>query len=408
MPWQNNNDGDPWASGSGKGAGEKPGTTAGQGHDGGDEDEAAGDDQPSPPRGFGGEPPRSPWGEAPPPKKPYGNRQSGNDFDQLLRRGQDRLRSTFGGEGGGNGGGGNGGGMLDILGGNAWLWVATALFAAWILLTSFYRVDAQERAVVLRFGRFVETTGPGLHFKLPFPIDSVELRAVEQINSVDIGATEGAAENLMLTGDQNIINLAYAVRWKIKNVELFLFELAEPEQTVREIGESAMRAEISKATLNDAIGPQRAQIAEQVRERMQEILDSYRSGIEVRGVDIKQADPPAAVDDAFKDVSAAQQDAQQYLNQSRAYAQQLLASAQGAAAAFEAVFAQYKLAPEVTRKRMYFETMESVLSKVDKTVIEPGNVTTYLPLPEVRRRAGNAEPSAADAASKSASGASGN
>jgi modulator of FtsH protease HflK len=262
--------------------------------------------------------------------------------------------------------------------------------------------------VVLRFGRFVETAGPGLHFKLPFPIDSVELRAVEQINSVDIGATEGAAENLMLTGDQNIINLAYAVRWKIKNVELFLFELAEPEQTVREIGESAMRAEISKATLNDAIGPQRAQIAEQVRERMQEILDSYRSGIEVRGVDIKQADPPAAVDDAFKDVSAAQQDAQQYLNQSRAYAQQLLASAQGAAAAFEAVFAQYKLAPEVTRKRMYFETMESVLSKVDKTVIEPGNVTTYLPLPEVRRRAGNAEPSAADAASKSASGASGN
>jgi modulator of FtsH protease HflK len=398
MPWQNNNDGGPWGTGPGKGNGEKPDTAADDGLDGASDD-GAGE---KPVRGFGGEPPRSPWGEAPPPKKPYGNRPSGNEFDQLLRRGQDRLRSTFGGDGGGNGGGG-----LAFLGGNAWLWIAGALFAAWILLTSFYRVDAQERAVVLRFGRFVETTGPGLHFKLPFPIDSVELRAVEQINSVDIGATEGAAENLMLTGDQNIINLAYAVRWKIKNVELFLFELAEPEQTVREIGESAMRAEISKATLNDAIGPQRAQIAEQVRERMQEILDSYRSGIEVRGVDIKQADPPAAVDDAFKDVSAAQQDAQQYLNQSRAYAQQLLASAQGAAAAFEAVFAQYKLAPEVTRKRMYFETMESVLSKVDKTVIEPGNVTTYLPLPEVRRRAGNAEPSAADAASNSASGATG-
>jgi membrane protease subunit HflK len=403
MPWQNNNDGGPWGSG-GKGPGNKPETAAGDGHD--ETADEAGDERgdSTPPRGFGGEPPRSPWGEAPPPKRPYGNRQGGNDFDALLRRGQDRLRSTFGGDGGGNGGGGGG---LDILGGNAWLWIAGAIFAAWILLTSFYRVDAQERAVVLRFGRFVETTGPGLHFKLPFPIDSVELRAVEQINSVDIGATEGAAENLMLTGDQNIINLAYAVRWKIKNVELFLFELAEPEQTVREIGESAMRAEISKATLNDAIGPQRAQIAEQVRERMQEILDSYRSGIEVRGVDIKQADPPAAVDDAFKDVSAAQQDAQQYLNQSRAYAQQLLASAQGAAAAFEAVFAQYKLAPEVTRKRMYFETMESVLSKVDKTVIEPGNVTTYLPLPEVRRRAGNAEQNAVDAASDSASGKSG-
>jgi membrane protease subunit HflK len=243
-----------------------------------------------------------------------------------------------------------------------------------------------------------------MHIKLPFPIDTVVLRKVEQINSVDIGATEGSAENLMLTGDQNIINLAYAVRWKIKNPELYLFELAEPEQTVREVGESAMRAEISKATLNDAIGPQRAQIAEQVRERMQELLDSYRAGIEVRGVDIKQADPPAAVDDAFKDVSAAQQDAQQYLNQSRSYAQQLIASAQGAAAAFDAVYAQYKLAPEVTRKRMYLETMESVLSKVDKTVIEPGNVQTYLPLPEIQKRAKVVEPTAAAANSTNAAG----
>jgi membrane protease subunit HflK len=340
----------------------------------------------------------NPWGDAP-PKRQSGPRPTGSrEIDDFLRRGQDRLRSTFGGDDNGLG---------EFFGGNAWLWALGAIVAAWIVLTSFYRVDAQERGVVLRFGRFVGTTDPGLQVKAPWPVDTVILSKVEQINSVDIGATEGAAENLMLTGDQNIINLAYAVRWKIKNPELFLFELAEPEQTVREVGESAMRAEISKASLNDAIGPQRAQIAERVRERMQEILDSYRSGIEVRGVDIKQADPPAAVDDAFKDVSAAQQDAQQYLNQSRAYAQQLLASAQGAAAAFEAVYAQYKLAPEVTRKRMYFETMESVLSKVDKTVIEPGGVTSYLPLPEIKRRAAAAEPSAADAASSSASGHSG-
>ncbi len=185
----------------------------------------------------------------------------------------------------------------------------------------------------------------------------------------------------MLTGDQNIIDIAYAVRWKIKNPELFLFELAEPEQTIHEVAEAAMRAEIGRATLNDAIGPQRAQIAEQVRERMQEMLDSYRAGIEVRGVDIKQADPPAAVKDAFNDVSAAQQDAVQVINQSKGYAQQLLAVAQGSAAQFDAVYAQYKLAPEVTRKRIYLETMESILSKVDKTVIEPGSVQTYLPLP---------------------------
>ena len=380
MPVQNNNDG-PWGESPDNEPSDAPSRESGR---------ESGDNGPRSP---------NPWGEAP-PQRPSGVRPTGTrDIDDLLRRGQDRLRSTFGG--------GDDNGIGNFFGGNAWLWILGAIIAAWVVLTSFYRVDAQERGVVLRFGRFVGTTGPGLQFKAPWPIDTVVLSKVEQINSVDIGATEGSAENLMLTGDQNIINLAYAVRWKIKNPELFLFELAEPEQTVREVGESAMRAEISKASLNDAIGPQRAQIAEQVRERMQEILDSYRSGIEVRGVDIKQADPPAAVDDAFKDVSAAQQDAQQYLNQSRAYAQQLLASAQGAAAAFEAVYAQYKLAPEVTRKRMYFETMESVLSKVDKTVIEPGGVQTYLPLPEVRRRAAAAEPSAVDNASNSASGKSG-
>ncbi len=379
MPWQNNNDGGPWTGGgSDGGTGGNVGGTGGGGGSG-----SGG--------GNGGGPPRNPWGDGP-PKRPPGPRPTGRgDFDDLIRRGQERLRQF----GSGGGTGRNPG--FDQLPGNAIGWVIGAALGAWIIFTSFYRVDAQERGVVLRFGRFVEVTEPGLHFKLPYPIDAVTLRKVEQINSVDIGATEGAAENLMLTGDQNIINLAYAVRWKIKNPELFLFELAEPEQTVREVAESAMRAEISRASLNDAIGPQRAQIAEQVRERMQELLDSYRAGIEVRGVDIKQADPPAAVDDAFKDVSAAQQDAQQYLNQSRSYAQQLLASAQGATAAFDAVYAQYRLAPEVTRKRMYLETMESVLSKVDKTVIEPGGVQTYLPLPEIRRRGAAADAAAAPA-----------
>ena len=380
MPWQNNNDGGPWGEGTGGAGGGGGGKGGGAG--GGD-----------------GQPPRNPWGDGP-PRRPNGPRPGNgrNDFDDIIRRGQEKLRRSL--PGGGDGGGGG----FDPLGNGNWMWIAGAIVAAWIALTSFYRVDAQERGVVLRFGRFVETTDPGLHMKFPFPVDTVILRKVEQINSVDIGASEGATENLMLTGDQNIINLAYAVRWKIRNPELYLFELAEPEQTVREVGESAMRAEISKATLNDAIGPQRAQIAEQVRERMQDLLDSYRSGIEVRGVDIKQADPPAAVDDAFKDVSAAQQDAQQYLNQSKSYAQQLLASAQGSAAAFDAVYAQYKLAPEVTRKRMYLETMESVLSKVDKTVIEPGNVTTYLPLPEIQKKAKAADPTAAAANSSNASG----
>lgn len=368
MPWINNNDRGPDDSGS---------DNRGPWGDRGDNDGG----------NSGG---KSPWGDSP-PRKPSGPRPSGNrDFDDIIRRGQEKLRSSLpgGGNGGGGfGGGGSGGGGLEALGSKGALWVVVAVVAAGLLFSSFYRVNPQERGVVMRLGRYVETTEPGLHFKLPFPIDTVTLRRVEQINSIDIGAVDGNSENLMITGDQNIITLAYAVRWKIRNPEQFLFALASPEQTVREVAESAMRAEIARATLSDAIGPQRAQIAEQVRERIQDTLDSYQSGIDIRGVDIRQADPPSAVDDAFKDVSAAQQDSQQYLNQARAYAQQLLAAAQGATAAFDAVYAQYRLAPEVTRKRMYLETMENVLSKVDKTVVQAGGVTTYLPLPEVQKRA---------------------
>ena len=340
-----------------------------------------------------------PWGNERPTSRGGDNSFGAAGLDAFI----ERNRRRFGGGFDGNGGGGGGG--ISRPSGSKLLWIALGVLAIGMLLTTMHRIGPEEKGVVTLFGRYNSTLQPGITFTLPVPIARVQKVNVSQIRDIELGSA--AEETMMLTGDQNIINLAYAVRWKIKNPELFLFELSEPEQTVREVGESSMRAEISKATLDDAIGPQRAQIAEQVRERMQEILDSYRSGIEVRGVDIKQADPPAAVDDAFKDVSAAQQDAQQYLNQSRSYAQQLLASAQGAAAAFEAVYAQYKLAPEVTRKRMYFETMESVLSKVDKTVIEPTGVQAYLPLPELKRRSGAAEPSAVEAASSSASGKSG-
>ena len=341
--------------------------------------------------------PVNPWGEGPARKPTPIRGQNRNDFDDLVRRSQEKLRSQFGG-GGGSGGGGGG---FD-LGDSRWvMWAGGAVLAAGLVLASFYGVDAQERAVVQRFGRYVESTGPGVHFKLPWPIDTVEKRKVELINIIDISSSEGASENLMLTGDQNLINLAYTVRWKIRNPENFLYELNDPEKTVREVGESAMRAEIARATLNAALGPQRAQIADQVRERMQELLDSYKSGIEVRGVDIKQADPPAAVDTAFKDVSAAQQDEQQYLNRARTYAQTVVARAQGDAAAFDAVYAQYRLAPEVTRKRMYLETMERVLAKVDKTIVDAPGVAPYLPLPEIRRRAAqSAAPAEAPAAAR--------
>ena len=370
MPWQNNNDssgGNPW--GGGGNDGDSGGGSSGSGG-------ASGGGS-----GSGGGP-KSPWGEGAPRRPTPGRGPTGRgEIDDFIRRGQDRLRGSLPG----------GGAQIANI---PWLIIAAVVLAGWLVLTATYRVQAQERGVVMRFGKYIETTGPGLHLKLPFPIDTVNLPKVEQVNSVDIGASDGASENLMLTGDQNIIDINYAVRWKIRNPELYLFELADPEQSIREVAEAAMRAEIGRAVLNDAIGPQRAQIAEQVRERMQEILNGYRAGIDVRGVDIKQADPPAAVKDAFNDVSAAQQDAQQAINQSKGYAQQIVADAEGSAARFDAVYAQYKLAPEVTRKRMYLDTMENVLSKVDKTVIEPGNVQTYLPLPEVKRRAQAALPAA--------------
>jgi membrane protease subunit HflK len=225
---------------------------------------------------------------------------------------------------------------------------------------------------------------------LPAPIDRVKKVDVETIRNVDMGSS--SSDDLMLTGDQNLIDLAYTVRWNIRTPELYLFQLAQPDETIQEVAESAMRAVISQVTLNDAMGDRRAEIETQVAENMQRILDSYHSGIQVQGIAIKQADPPSQVNDAFKEVTAAQQDAQTYINNANAYSLQLRQKAQGEATAFDKVYAQYKLAPEVTRRRMYYETMEDVLSKIDKTIVEAPGVTPYLALPEVNKKKQAPEP----------------
>jgi membrane protease subunit HflK len=199
---------------------------------------------------------------------------------------------------------------------------------------------------------------------------------------------EGGGENLVLTGDQNLIDLAYSVRWNIGDPESYIFQLADPTATVRATAESAVREAVANVTLDQAIGPGRTLVEQQVRDRLQRVLDEYKSGIRIQGVAIKQADPPEQVNEAFKDVTAAQQDASTVRNQAEAYAQQKLALAQGEAASFNAYYAQYILAPEVTRRRMYYETMEAVLAKTDKTIVEtPGGVTPYLPLDRGRRAA---------------------
>jgi membrane protease subunit HflK len=318
------------------------------------------------PDGEDGDRSQSPWDQA--PRRKPGARPAGRSaIDELVRRG----RAQFGGRGG-----------QEPDARKIAKWVLAAIVLVWLLGTSVHQIEPQQRGVITRLGSYAGTLGPGMGFSFPAPIDVVTKIDVEDIRVKDIGSTSENAQNLVLTGDQNIIDLAYSVRWNIRDPELYLYQLADPDDTVGEVAESAMRAELARVSLNDAIGPQRSQIEARVAQRMQEILDSYRAGIAVQGVAIKQADPPAAVNDAFKEVSAAQQTAQTYLNEARAYSQQLGAKAEGEAAAFDKVYAEYKLAPDVTRRRMYYETMERVLAKTDKTVIEAPGVVPYMALPQ--------------------------
>lgn len=310
-----------------------------------------------------------------------------------------------GGPGGGSGGGGRGpdrgpsaieellrrsrqswNGIPQRPGGKPlWLIAVGIVVLLWVALTSVHRIGPQERGIVTFFGKYSRLLPPGIGLTLPAPMETVETIDVEEIRTIDIGSTSANSENLMLTGDQNIVDLAYSVRWNIRDPQLFRFQLADPEKTISEVAESAMRSVVASVTLDDALGAGRDSIGQQVEQRMQAILDAYRSGVRVQGVAIKQADPPAAVNDAFKEVSAAQQTAQTYLNEARNYSQQLTARAQGEAASFDKFYVQYKLSPDVTRRRLYYETMEQVLAGIDKTIVEGGNVQTYLPLPEVKR-----------------------
>jgi membrane protease subunit HflK len=334
--------------------------------------------------GDGGEDPPSddgkagPWGE--PPRRQrrttIGPGSNVSSLDELLRRG----RARFGG-----GGGGFPGADRSII-----LWAIIGLFLLWLVVTSVHSISPGQRGVVSRLGRYNATLGPGVSLTLPSPFDRVAKIDVENIRSIDLGSAE--SDDLMLTGDQNLIDLAYSVRWNVRTPELYLFQIARPDETIREVAESAMRAVIAQVSLNDAMGDRRAEIEAQAAQNMQRILDAYRSGIQVQGIAIKQADPPDEVNDAFKQVTAAQQQAQSFINSANAYSLQLRQKSQGEATAFDKVYEQYKLAPEVTRRRMYYETMEQVLSNVDKTIIEAPGVTPYLPLPEIKKGQAQQEP----------------
>ncbi|SEN05835.1 protease FtsH subunit HflK [Sphingomonas gellani] len=315
----------------------------------------------------GGAGPRNPWAVPPGGRRPASAKPTA--LDELLKRAR-----------GGNGGGGGGFGGMPGGGSARALWGSGAALIAglWIVFTAVHAIGPQQRGVVTYLGAYAGTLDPGIRVTLPAPFATVRKLDVQKIRTDNFPV--GDAENLMLTGDRNVVDLAYAVRWDIANPQDFVFELADPQQTVRDAAESAMRQVLATTTFQQATGVGRTVVETRVAEVTQEILNSYKSGVRIQGVSIKQASAPARIIDDFNAVTAAQQEAVANLNNAQSYAGQVVARAEGEAAQFNKVYEQYRLAPEVTRRRMYYETMEAVLARSDKTVVETPGVTPYLPL----------------------------
>lgn len=374
----------PWGS-PGKGNG---GSGSGDGSGDGDSPSASGS-------GGGSDGPRNPW--LPGGGKKDDGRRSASIEDIFKNRGPKGPRRS----------GGSGGGGFRIPnrpGGGSWapIFIVTVV-VLWLVFSSAHLIEPGEQGVVKRLGSYSRTIDSGLKLTAPWPFETVDIEDVERVRAVSI--PEGSSEKLILTGDQNLVDLSYIVRWRINDLRDFKFQLARPEETVNEVAEAAMRASVAEKTLDETFtGQGRAEIEQAVRERMQATLDGYRAGIEVVGVQIEKADPPSDVVEAFRDVSVAQQNADKARNDARGYAQGVLNTAEGEAEAFTKVYEQYRLAPGVTRQRLYYETMERVLSQTDKTVIEADGVTPYLPLPEIRRRAAEQPPQITVEASSSKQG----
>jgi len=291
--------------------------------------------------------------------------------------------------------------------------------------SGLYRVLPDEQGVVLRFGKFISTTQPGLNYHIPYPIETVLTPKVTKVNRLDIGfrsvsdsgRTSGVGdvpeESLMLTGDENIVNIDFSVFWVIKDAGKFLFKIQSPVETVKAAAETAMREVIAKSRLQSILTEGRSSIEIETQEIIQSILDEYEAGIQVTQVQTQKADPPDQVIDAFRDVQAARADmerskneaegyandviprargdAAKILQEAEAYKQQVVAAAEGEASRFIAIYSEYAKAKRVTQERMYLETMEKVLADINKVIIdkEAGGVVPYLPLPELSKKATN-------------------
>lgn len=365
---------------------------------------------------------RSPWGSGPSGGGSGGgggDRDPQKEVEELFRRGRERMRSALGG-GGGSGGGGSGGPGGGFPGGDltagGLLLGGLAALGLWLFL-SIYTVDAGEEAVVLRFGQFHATAAPGLNMRI-WPIDTVEKVPVTEVRQISIGGetTSGGfrnpraaaddGENLMLTGDENIIDLHFKVQWRIGDAAKYLFSLRDPESTVRAVAESAMREVVGRNEAEFVRTTGRQQVMQEVRDIIQSTLDSYDSGVVLADdIQLEKADPPAAVIEAFRDVQAAQQDqvtsqnqAEAYRNQKLAgargqsaqiaqeaegYRAQVVAEAQGEASRFGAIYLEYRETPQIVRTRMYLESMERALAGAPKVILDQngvGGAVPFLPL----------------------------
>ncbi len=355
----------------------------------------------------GGNGPRNPWGNGP----QGGGGQQPPDIDEMIRKGQDKLKGVLPGGFKGKGG-------FSIL-----LLVVVLLWAG----SGFYRVETQEEGVVLRFGEWVRTETPGLKWHIPFPIEEVYVPNVTANNQLDIGfrseptsgrggrQTSFPEESLMLTGDENIVDVDFTVFWKIDDASAFLFNIQSPQDvTIKAVAESAMREVIGKTQIQDALTGERNAIQVEAQQIIQTTLDSYGSGIQINEVKLQRVDPPSQVIDAFRDVQAAEADKERFQNEADAYAnsiipaargesarmlqeaqaykQQVIAASTGDASRFLAVYKEYAQAKDITKKRMYLETMEQILSGMNKIIIDgdAGNgVVPYLPLSELTARGNN-------------------
>jgi len=346
-------------------------------------------------------------------KDPWGGRdpqQTPPDLDELMRTMHERLGKVFSG-------GGNSGSKFPSGTPGGWLLLLAVPLVVWVL-TGVYIVDEGNRGVVTRFGKYVETTQPGPHWHIPTPVESVTNVNVEQQRFIEVGYRSGGRqqslgpvpkEALMLTQDENIVDIRLAVQYQIKDARNYLFKLLDPDATLKQITESAERGIIGKSTMDFVLTEGRSGIADEIKSEIQQILDQYQAGIRVTTVNFVDAQPPEEVQSAFEDAIKAREDEQRLKNEAEAYANEvvpkargaaarliqeseayklkLIAKAQGEAGRFKQLLAEFEKAPDVTRERLYLDSMESVLEKSNTMLVDVkgGNNVLYLPMDKVRK-----------------------